>query len=148
MKKSSYFWIIITSLALIFSFCGAIAQTGTLKGKVIDEKTKEPIPFASVAIEKGGKLITGTSANIEGNYFIKTIPSGIYYLRVTDICHYTMMVSNIIIKNDSITYQDIKLSFKPFSTIRIDYFPPPMITKEPVPSGRTYTSEEINKMAW
>jgi hypothetical protein len=55
----------------IFSLCfGAEAQKLTkIKGKVIDSKTKEPLPFVNVTFK--GKNI-GTTTDFDGNYYIET----------------------------------------------------------------------------
>lgn len=40
----------------LFISCGLYAQSsGTLKGKLVDKETKEPIPFANIVAELGGK---------------------------------------------------------------------------------------------
>ena len=78
-------YLIFFSLLLI---AGLIhAQTGgTLKGKVTDENiNNEPVAFANVAIYKGAgtegvepELITGSTADENGDYYIPNIPAGIY----------------------------------------------------------------------
>jgi hypothetical protein len=132
---------------MFFSF-RVHAQSGTLKGIVIDEKTKEPIPFACVAIEKDGKIITGASADINGNYKIISIPTGVYVLKATTIGYFTKTINNIEIKEDYLIVQNIDLAqieiiFLDFTD---DFYP--IIDKGPAPSGQTITSYEIKNMAW
>lgn len=61
----------------------AKAQTGSapanasIKGSVVEEKTQEPLPFVTVAIE--GKNI-GTSTDKRGDFSIEKLPAGIYNL--------------------------------------------------------------------
>jgi hypothetical protein len=62
-------FLIVIVVMMFFSF-GVHAQTGILKGTVIDEKTKEPIPFANICVEKDGKIMAGVCANFDGNYII------------------------------------------------------------------------------
>ena len=54
------------TLAILFSCVQLMAQSSTIKGKVVDAINNEGIPFASVAIE--GTAI-GTSTDFEGNFY-------------------------------------------------------------------------------
>jgi hypothetical protein len=134
---------------MFFSF-GTKAQSGTLTGKVIDEKTKEPLPFASIAIEKNGKLIAGASADINGNYTIDSISAGTYILKSTNCGYDVCSFKNQIIKNDSILIKDFYLKSNGNSLIPLIniLWKVPLIEIDPCPSGQTITSMEIDKMAW
>ncbi|MCB0660125.1 MAG: hypothetical protein KDC04_04275, partial [Saprospiraceae bacterium] len=60
-------------LCVVFaSTAGLVAQT-TIEGKVKDVKTKEPILFGTIALYRGGVLITGTETDLDGNYFISDV---------------------------------------------------------------------------
>ena len=55
-------------VGLLVTLTGAIAQnTGTLKGKVTDKDTKQPLPFVNVILFLNGNLITGGATDIDGN---------------------------------------------------------------------------------
>jgi hypothetical protein len=142
-------FLIAIVVMMFFSF-GTKAQNGTVRGTVIDEKTKEPIPFASVAIEKDGKIITGASADINGNYTIDSIPAGSYILKSTSCGYDVFTFKNQIIKNDSILIKDFCLKSNGNSLAQlIDIiWKVPLIEIDPCPSGQTITSMEIIKMAW
>lgn len=60
-------------IVLLFLCCvgigAAIGQPTKVRGRVIDAKTKEPIPFASIVFR--GTTI-GVSSDFEGNYFMET----------------------------------------------------------------------------
>lgn len=48
-----------------------------LRGKIIDEKTEEEIPFVNVTIrDKEGKVLTGTQSDFSGEFTFKTLPQG------------------------------------------------------------------------
>ncbi len=150
MKKQIYLRFILTLSVLFFFSFEVIAQNGTLQGNVIDEKTKESLPFACIVIEKDGKPIAGTAADIDGNYTIKPIQPGIYDLKATIVGYFKVEINKIEIKSDSISYQNFILSMNPNCFIEDLYISidPSLLDKDPKPSGQTYTSEEINKMAW
>ena len=61
-----------------------VAQVGAggIKGKILDSKTGEPLPFVNVAVEKNGLNVTGGSTDFDGAYFIKPVPAGEYDLKV------------------------------------------------------------------
>lgn len=125
-----------------------IAQSGTLKGKVLDKSTKEPIPFASVVIEKGGKQIGGTAADFNGEYTIKPIPPGTYDIKATNVGYNTSLVTNISISATEISYQDMILEAKTttLTTVIVTEYKVPLIKKDQTTTGQTITAEEINKM--
>ncbi len=54
-----------------------MAQTGTIKGKIIDQQTKLTLPGATVVIE-GTAL--GAAADVDGNYTITNVPAATYRL--------------------------------------------------------------------
>ena len=61
-------------LALLFiSATGIFAQSngGSIKGKVFDKDTKEPLPFVTVIIFLNGTTVNGGTTDIDGEYNIK-----------------------------------------------------------------------------
>ena len=70
--------IVLAANLLVFS-----QAPGTLKGKVVDKETKDPIPFANIIIEAGGAQQGGATSDIDGNYIIKPIAPGKYTIRAT-----------------------------------------------------------------
>jgi len=64
------FFILIISLAF---FSQAIAQQATIKGKIINDKTKETLPGVNIILDS----VTGIVSDIDGNYSIKVDPGKI-----------------------------------------------------------------------
>ncbi|MBN1338406.1 MAG: carboxypeptidase-like regulatory domain-containing protein [Bacteroidales bacterium] len=136
------FGIFITASMLVF------AQSGALKGKVVDKETKEPIPFANIIVELGGTMIGGATSDFEGNYIIKPIPPGKYDVKSTYVGYKPMMVKGMVIGADQIRFFDIEMES---TAIAIEEFVVteyeiPLIDKDQTQSGGTITSEEITKM--
>jgi len=125
-----------------------IAQSGTLKGKILDKGTKQPIPFANVVIEKGGKQVGATATDIDGEFTIKPIPPGTYDLKATSIGYNTVLMTNIVISPDKLTYQDLSLEAKTttLTLVEVTGWKVPLIDKDQTSTGQTITSSEINKM--
>ena len=86
--------LFITAVVLTASL-SAFSQSGALKGKIIDKKTNEPIPFANIIIEQGGRQSGGTTTDFDGNYTIKPIPPGKYDLKATYVGYKPMMVRTL-----------------------------------------------------
>ncbi len=148
MKTKIYLRLFQTIMVWMFFTFGAIAQSGTLKGKVLDKTSKEPIPFASVVLEKAGKQISGTAADINGDYTIKPISPGTYDIRATNIGFNTVLITNIVISADKITFQDMILEPKTttLACVEVTCYKVPLIDRDQTKTGQTITSYEISKM--
>lgn len=136
------FGILLTANLLVFS------QSGTLKGKILDKETKEPIPFANIIVELGGTMMGGATSDFEGNYIIKPIPPGKYDVKATYVGYKPMLIRGVVIGADQIRFMDIEM--EP-TAITIEEFvvteyEVPLIDKDQTQSGGTITSEEITKM--
>ena len=55
-----------TFIIFLLSATCAFAQTGKIKGKVLDRETGEGIPFATIKVYKDGLLKSGTETDMEG----------------------------------------------------------------------------------
>lgn len=140
--------LLLTAIVFIFSY-GAYAQSGTLKGKVTDKDTKEPIPFANVVIELGGKIVNGGTTDFDGNYTIKPIPPGKYDVKATYVGYKKLLIKGVVINANKIGFLNVKLesTTTTLETFEVVDYKVPLIDKDQTSTGGTMTSEEINKMA-
>jgi outer membrane receptor protein involved in Fe transport len=139
--------LLTTAMVLTVSLL-AFSQSGTLKGKIIDKGTNEPVPFANIVIEQGGKQAGGTTTDFDGNYTIKPIQPGKYDLKATYVGYKPLMVKDVVIVSNQISFQDLSMES---TTINIETFEVvdykvPLIDKDQTSTGGTMTSEEISKM--
>ncbi|OIO99275.1 MAG: hypothetical protein AUJ98_11830 [Bacteroidetes bacterium CG2_30_33_31] len=132
----------------MFSFY-TFAQSGSLKGKVIDKETKEPIPFANVVVELGGKIVNGATTDFDGNYNIKPIPPGKYDIKASFVGYKNLMVRGVVINANKIMFLDVDLesTTTTLNTFEVVEYKVPLIDKDQTSTGGTMTSEEISKMA-
>ena len=72
----------ITLFALLLSANMLFAQTGTLKGFVIDKESGEPCMFANVSIPIGTTVL-GASTDDNGFFSIPKIPVGSHTLTIS-----------------------------------------------------------------
>lgn len=135
-------------LAAIAAGNFAFAQTGTLKGKAIDETNGEGIPFANVQIEQKGNAAGRTVADMDGNFTIKPIPPGTYDVRVAAVGYQPIITAGVIIGGDKTTELDvrIKTSTELLKEVPIVAYVEPLIDPD-TKSGGTVTREEFQAMA-
>ncbi len=83
-----------------------IAPEGTIKGQVIDAKTKKPMEFASVALyrAKDSTLVTGGISGPDGSFTLKSVPGGKYYLVANFMGYNKKMVSNVLITSEKSSF--------------------------------------------
>lgn len=136
-------------LTLFVSSMVLAQSSGTLKGKLVDKETKEPIPFANIIAETGGKQMGGSTTDFDGNYTIKPIPPGTYDVKATYVGYKPLMVQGVVVKDGIITFLDIEMESTAvtLTTFEVVDYKVPLIEKDGGSSGGTVTSEEIEKMA-
>lgn len=134
--------IILSANLLVFS------QSGSLKGRVLDKDTKEPLPFVNIVVEVGGTNVGGSASDFDGNYLIKPIPPGRYDVKATYVGYKPTMYKGVIIAADQIGFLDIIMesTAQLLETFEVIDYKVPLISKDQTTSGATVTSEEIAKM--
>ncbi|MFH2096382.1 MAG: TonB-dependent receptor [Bacteroidota bacterium] len=139
--------IVLSLFAMLF-VSGLFAQSGTLKGKVVDVDTGEPIPFANVSIMQEGSTVTGGMTDFDGNYTIKPIPAGKYTVQASYVGYKSLQYAGLRINAGKITFQDFKLtvSTQVLQEVEVKDYKVPLISKDQTESGGTVTSEDIAKM--
>ncbi len=64
----------------IFAFCTTLFSQGTIKGKVVDKSTSDPLPAADVHLVE---IKRGTITKTDGTFIIQGIPAGNYTIEVS-----------------------------------------------------------------
>jgi len=125
-----------------------IAQSGALKGKIFDQQTKEPIPFANIVLEVGGTLAGGATSDFDGNYTIKPIAPGTYDLKATYVGYKTVIIQGMVINSDQIRFHNIEMetSAQQIEEFVVTAYEIPLIDKDKTVSGGSVTAEDIKKM--
>jgi len=140
--------ILLTTGIVLFASFMAFAQPGTLKGKLLDRESNEPVPFANIVLENGGTQVGGTSTDFDGNYIIKPIPPGTYDLKATSVGFKPVLVQDLLIRAGKIEFYDVKMSSSAvdLDVVEIIAYEVPLIEKDKTTTGATVTKEEIAKM--
>lgn len=140
MKK-----VLLISLILVLSV--SFAQKSSLKGILIHEKTKEPIPFANITLKKGFEQVSGTSSDFDGKFTINGIVPGTYRLVASSVGFLQNIQDTLIVRNDTINFVEIKMKESGVildEFVVVDY-KVPLIDKDKTQNNATVTSEEIAK---
>lgn len=99
---------LVTFLFLLSSSLATFAQdTGTIKGKVVDEISQEPIPFANVVVQ-GSQL--GSATDIDGNFQINKVPFGYQKLEVSVVGYAPKTSTDVLVTKANTPYIEIGLS--------------------------------------
>ncbi|MFA6886707.1 MAG: TonB-dependent receptor [Fermentimonas sp.] len=104
--------VISISLLLLVNI-SIYAQTGTVKGRVFNMKTNEPLEFATIRIQG---TVNGTTTDLEGNYVIESNP-GFYRLEVSYVGFETTLSPEIHIQGNQTVFIDVAV---PESSTLID----------------------------
>ena len=133
---------------LLFSFfIQSFAQTGSIKVKVIDKATNEPIPFADVTVSATNTKIKTAQTNLEGEVIIDSLKSGKYNVQVMYVGYNPIRKSSVIVSPDKQTYLKIELQAgSELQSVIVEAYKVPLIDPD-TKSGCTVVREEYLHIA-
>ena len=85
-------------------------ETGTIKGKVFDKQSNEPVPFANIIIF--GTTI-GTTSDFEGNFLFTGLKPGYIEIRVSAIGFKPYISEAILVTNAKTVFVDLPIEQAP-----------------------------------
>lgn len=97
---------LITALILAVSG-GVFAQGGSVKGRVLDAETNEPVPFANVVV---AGTLNGAAANADGEFTLANIPAGYIRLSASAVGYTSAFSADVLVTNKRAEAVDIRLS--------------------------------------
>ena len=86
--------VLFVMAILVGTMLNSAAQTGEIRGKIIEKETGESIVGVNIVIDS---LLTGTSADMDGNYSLKVAP-GTYKLKISYISYNTVELTNVVVQ--------------------------------------------------
>ncbi len=130
---------------LLFAFVSSYSQQGKIRGRIINEKSNEQIPFANIVIE-GTKI--GTTSDLDGNFEISDIKPGFIKLTVTIVGFKSTTTNDIQITNNKTAFIDIPISEQKYELSEVNIVSQKFIKKEESPvSLRSISISEIENSA-
>jgi hypothetical protein len=94
---------ILLAVLFIMSTCLNAQEKQSIKGTLIEQKTNQPVPYATVVLLKSSDstMINGAVSDDNGKFMISPVISGTYRLRVSTIGYKPL--GKIILVNDPMT---------------------------------------------
>jgi len=142
--RTLYFFLFISS----FSYSQNITQT--IKGKIIDESSQEPLPFATVVII-GSNPILGSTSDVDGNFILENVPLGRYDLKISYIGYEPIIKPEVVVTSSKEVVLTIALKENTYSLEEV-FIKPKIIKEKPINkmatvSARMLSVEEANRYA-
>lgn len=111
-------------LTLVFTLLstpqiGAQQETGTISGRVVDAKTGRPLPLANVFVQETNR---GTMTDLDGNYTILDLPTGIYTIQARFIGCKPSRVRNVRVIAGRTETVDFRLQEETLSPVDLHYY--------------------------
>jgi len=133
-------------LILVFFMTGIMAMNAqaSLQGTVRGSDGL-PIDFAYVKLYKGGALIKGTQADIDGNYLLSNLDPGTYDVEASFVGFQSSKTIGVVIKAGAIMKLDLTLSKGgiKLDSVVITAYKAPLIDIDNTTTGGTVTSAQI-----
>jgi len=114
MKKNIFVPIAIGTLFFLSVTAFSQQPTQVIRGNVIDEDSKMPVPFATVIILDTDP-IKGTTTDIDGNFNIKNVPVGRYDLQVSFIGYEPIIIKEITVSSSKETFVNVSMKENVFA---------------------------------
>ncbi len=95
-------------LGVLILFAGTSFAQG-IYGRILDEK-KQPIPSAIVQAMQGGIVKGGAATDADGNYEIKPLEGGIYFMIVTYLGYDTEKIKGVVVPPNDDAKVDFSMS--------------------------------------
>lgn len=134
-------------LTLVFAIAATamMAQSSTIKGKLIDKESGEVLMFAAVQVKQNGVLIKGATTDFDGNYVVKPLDPGTYDVIFSYFGYATKVVKGFSIGADKIETLNARLVDEALVVDGVDivYHKKPLVTKG---TEQTVTADDIEDM--
>ena len=89
---------------------GSVEQCcGTLKGRVVDLKSGETLPFCKVSLRQGDTVVASGATDFDGMYTFKKIPFGDYTLSV-QLMGYVRFEQGVTVAKQGFTVMDVSMA--------------------------------------
>ena len=144
------FTVLVATVA-IASSAWAQGTTGTIRGKVTDSSTGDPLAAVNVMLlELDGTATTmGAFTNAEGEYVVVNVPPGRYKVHATMVGYKTAEVPELLVTVGVSTAQNFQLEATVLDVgeVVIVEAQREMIQRDVTATQQSYTIEEMERMA-
>ena len=125
----------------------AVAQSGSIKGKVVDQSNGEELAFVNVIAYRSGNQVSGVNTDFEGEFVVKPLEAGTYDLLFSYVGYGDKRINGVLVQNGKITFLDVKLNAGiQLEAAEVVVYKKPLIDKDGGASGGAVSREDISKM--
>ncbi len=150
-KRMMGAFTVLVALAALTSTAWAQGTTGTIRGKVTDATTGDPLAAVNVfVLETDGTATTmGQFTNADGDYVIINVPPGMYMLRATMVGYKTTEVEDLLVTVGVSTSQPFQLepTVLDVGEVVTVMHQREMIQRDVSATQQSYSIEEMERMA-
>lgn len=140
LHKFCYFFC----LAIMATTVSWAANYGKISGKVVDEKSGEPLIGANVVVE-GTAL--GAAADAAGQYVILQVPPGTYAIRAEMIGYQSVRMEQVDVQTNRIAAANFSLPAKVLDMAEVVVVAErPIIEKDIAATQRTVVAKDMDKL--
>ncbi len=143
LRKIAVLMSVMCFVAISFAQNGQ----GTIKGKMTDKATGEPLAFANVVAIKGGSQVGGAQTDFDGKYTITALTPGKYEIQASYVGYQPIKQTGVLVYSGKITFVNLKAGQGvDLKTFVVTEYKEPLISKDQTSSGGTVTRESIARM--
>jgi hypothetical protein len=143
--------VLVAVAVLVPTSAWAQGTTGTIRGKVNDMATGDPLAAVNVFVLETDGTVTqmGAFTNTEGEYVIINVPPGRYMLRATMMGYKTYQVEELLVTVGVSTVQDFTLEATVLDVGEVVTVTAErdMIQRDVTATQQSYTIDEMERMA-
>jgi hypothetical protein len=141
----------LSILILVFaSLAEAQNYTQTVRGRITDKETHQPVAFATIALQTNGTIL-GAISDDAGNYRIEKVPIGRAKLQISFVGYESVAIPNLEITSGRETIVNIELVESTISlqgvVVRAESSKEKPINPFTSASARTFSVEEAQRYA-
>jgi Ca-activated chloride channel family protein len=140
---------LFTTFVLLLGIISVQAQSATLKGKITDQSTNEPLPFVNLVLKLDTTIVAKTQSDFDGNFTFLHIKSDTYSIEARFVGYQPLRIINMRILSDSIKYLNIKIN--PADILMKEYviieYKNKLINKSNTYARQTVIEESFRNMA-
>ena len=133
------------TLLLLFLVPGVMfAQSGKIRGSVVDSKSKEPLIGANIIVE-GTNF--GASTDVDGAFMVLNVSIGTYTMKASYVGYRSLTISNVRVSGDLTTDVKFELTSEDVQVQTVEIVAErPLINKDYTNTIKVKTSEDIETL--
>jgi outer membrane receptor protein involved in Fe transport len=144
MEENMFRKFLTTTILTLLLAMVTLAQTGKVSGTIVDKETNQPLIGANVLVV-GTSL--GAATDINGNYNISNLNTGVYTLKASYLGYQDVILENITVNSGLTSEADFKLPSKSVETQTVVIVSQrPLIQKSATNAVRIVTAEDLQSL--